>query len=250
MIYRLLILIILGTIASAGEFLDTWPPGKAEKLTYEIKTYIPRETVSTNHVDIVRPEDNKDILVITQNLEIPHQSIRMTSIERYDCRNIRLISSENHLKFPPQAKERFGTDSVIVRAKTVGDSLQIASNVDAVPSMTIPFPDDMITSTGSQLVARNMKFETGSSLRYSFINLLILFDSTPVPQEVTDSVLGKETVSIPLGTYECYKVKNTVPGGIGYSYYTTDERHIPIKIVLMDPREMKPSMTLILQKHE
>ncbi|UCD95320.1 MAG: hypothetical protein JSU69_04520 [Candidatus Zixiibacteriota bacterium] len=250
MIYRLLFLIFLGTAAVAGEFLDNWPPGKTEKLTYELKTLIPRETISYNHVEIVRSKDNQDIFIISQSLEIPHQSIRMVSIEKYDRRNIRLISSENHLKFPPQMKQRYGADSIVVKARTVGDSLKIVSSVEAIPSTTIPFPDDMITSTGSQLLARSMEFKTGGTLTYSYINLLILFDSQPVPQEVTDSVLDKESVSIALGTYECYKVKNTVPGSVGYSYYTADERRIPIKIVLMDPQGQKPSMTMILQKYE
>ena len=250
MIFRVLFLILLGTAAVAGEFLDNWPPGKTEKLTYELKTLMPGETTSYNHVEIVRSKDNQDIFIVTQNLDMPHQSVRMVSIEKYDRRNIRLISSENHLKFPPPAKQKYGTDSIVVKATTDGDSLKIVASVDAIPSTTIPFPDNTITSTGSQLMARSMEFKTGGTLTYSYVNLLILFDSQPVPQEVTDSVLARESVSIPLGEFECYKVRNTVPGSVGYSYYTADERHIPIKIVLMDPQGQEPFMIMTLQKHE
>jgi hypothetical protein len=130
------------------------------------------------------------------------------------------------------------------------DTLMVTANADIIQTGKIPIEGDYITGTGTQLLSRNMDFTTGSTSKYTFFNLLKLGEKPYMPVQATDSIVGKEEVETPAGTFECYKVKNIVPGIIGYSYYTTDNRHIKVKTELIDPQSGKVSMTHILQKYE
>ena len=60
--------------------------------------------------------------------------------------------------------------------------------------------------------------------------------------------IGTENVTTPLGSFECYKVKNIVPGGFGYSYYTKDNEHLPVMTELIHPETGKPMSTVTLVK--
>nr|MBN2276640.1 hypothetical protein [candidate division Zixibacteria bacterium] len=248
MIYRLLCLAIMISTAQASDFLDKWPTGKTESMTYEIRTFKPSETTNYNRVSITKGNDG--VFTVKQTMEIPGQKVKITSLEKYVGRNIRLISSENTFKFPEIMKEKLKTDSLVIKAKVVGDSLDITANADIVQVGKIAFGPDCVTSTGSQLMARSMDFEVGKTIKYSFVNLLQLSNQQFSPIEVIDSVVGRQQVTTPLGTFDCYKVSNTVPGTKGYSYYTADQVRLPVRIELVDPESEEILMTLILQNYE
>ncbi|PKK83927.1 MAG: hypothetical protein CVT49_05745 [candidate division Zixibacteria bacterium HGW-Zixibacteria-1] len=250
MLIRVIFLLFLASNLFAGDLVDNWTPGKTEKMTYEIKTIVPKETINYNNVVISRPADNKDILNIKQTLDISNQSIKIVSEENYSFKDLRLISSINHFFMPPMAIERLGTDSLIVKATRKGDSLFITTNSDKVPPGSMPFIGEMTTTTGSQLFVRNMNFTVGKSYKYGYINLLRITGQSFQIMEVIDSVISQEKITTPMGTYDCYKVLNTVPGALGYSYYTTDARHIPVLIELLNPETKEQVMTLTLQKYE
>ena len=107
-----------------------------------------------------------------------------------------------------------------------------------------------MTSAGSQLAVRDMKLELGQVYNYSYINLLKITGKSYQVQEITDSVLSIEKITTPLGTYDCYKVSNQSSGAIGFSYYTTDYKHIPLLIELIDPNSGEAIMVLTLQEYE
>ncbi|MEW5925610.1 MAG: hypothetical protein AB1746_16630 [Candidatus Zixiibacteriota bacterium] len=250
MLKRVLFLLFLTSNLFAGDLLDNWAPGKTETMTYEIKTIVPRETINYNNVVITRPADNKDILSVKQTLDISNQGIKIVSEEIYAFKDLRLSSSVNHFFMPPVAVEKLGTDSLIVKANRKGDTLFITTNSDKVPPGSMPFTNNMTTTTGSQLFARNMDFTIGKNHKYSYVNLLRVSGQSFQMMEVTDSIVSIEKITTPLGTFDCYKVLNTVPGALGYSYYTTDSRHLPVLVELLYPETKEKVMTLTLQKYE
>lgn len=250
MLKRVLFLLLLSSNLFAGDLLNNWTPGKTETMTYEIKTIVPRETINYNNVVITRPADNKDIINVRQTLDISNQNIKIVSEETYSFKNLLLNSSINHFYMPPVAVEKLGTDSLIVKANRKGDTLFITTNSEKIPPGSMPFSANMTTTTGSQLFARNMDFAVGKSYTYSYVNLLRLSGQSFQTMEVTDSVVSTEKITTPLGTFDCYKVMNSVPGAIGYSYYTTDSRHLPVLIELLNPSTNEQLMTLTLQKYE
>lgn len=250
MLKRVLFLLLLSSNLYAGELMKNWAPGKTETMTYEIKTIVPRETINYNNVVITRPADNKDIINIKQTLDISNQDIKIVSEENYSFKDLLLNSSINYFYMPPAAIEKLGTDSLIVKANRKGDTLFITTNSEKVPPGSMPFSTDMTTTTGSQLFARNMDFTVGKSYTYSYINLLRVTGQSFQKMEVTDSVVAIEKVTTPLGTFDCYKVLNTVPGALGYTYYTTDPRHLPVLIELLYPETKEKVMSLTLQKYE
>ena len=54
MIIRMLVILILATAVNASEFIDNWEQGKVEKLSYEIRTFLPSETVNYSDLEITR----------------------------------------------------------------------------------------------------------------------------------------------------------------------------------------------------
>jgi len=249
MFYRIVLtFLLLISSAFAADFQEILPAGKMEKMSYEIKTFKPQETVNFNDVKIASNRDGT--ITINQTLEIPNQSVTIYSTEHYDGKSLRLMNSENSFKFPRQVSEKLKTDSLVIKAEITGDSMDITANADIIQVGKIPFRDDCITSTGSQLMARSMNFKIGQSKHYSFINLLMLSNKQFSQVSVVDSVIGREEVTTSLGTYDCYKVVNLVPGTKGYTFYTAGERHLPIKIELVDPANDEILMTLILKKYE
>jgi len=250
MLIRILFLLFLASNLFAGELVDNWPRGKTEKMTYEIKTLKPRETINSNHVEITRSKDGKDIFVVDQTLHIPNQAVKIRSLEEYSAKNLLLLSSTNEFYLPPQAIQSLGTDSLIIKAIRKGDSLFIESNSDKAPAGAILAADDLTTSTGTQLVVRNMDFRKDQAYDYSFINLLRMTGQSFQPQSVHDSVISVVKITTPVGTFDCFKVSNQVPGAKGFSYYTTDSRRIPMLIELIDPQTDELIMTLTLQEYE
>jgi len=210
MLIRVLMLLLLASSLFAGELNDKWPPGKTEKMTYEIKILKPNEVINYNYV----------------------------------------ISSSNKFFLPPGALASLGVDTLVIEAVRKGDSLYITSNSDKGPSETLALESGVMTSAGSQLAIRDMNLETGRVYKYSYINLLRFTGKSYQIQDVTDSVLNIEKITTPIGTFDCYKVRNRIPGAVGFSYYTADYKHIPLLIELLDPESNETIMTLTLQEYE
>jgi hypothetical protein len=247
----LLLISLIITQPALGALIDHWPADRIEKLTYEITTHMPKETKNSLYVEIRRTNDSLPAFVMTQHLTIPLQSLEIYSVEKYDARSLQLLSSQNHFKIPDKAKEELGLDSVLVKAQPRDDSLVVTSNSFIAPAGRIPFSSDLITTSGALLVSRNMDFEVGRSVSYQYINLLKLGSSEIKPVNATDSVIGVQTISTPAGRFECFKVKNTVAGGTyGYSYYTKEQPHLPVRTELVDPQSGNISMSIILLKSE
>lgn len=250
MFARLSLLFLLSSAAVAGEFIDNWPSGKTEKLSYEIRTFLPRETENYVHIEITRDSIQSNNFTVRQTLEMPGRSLTIKSLEEYSSDTLRLISSRKHFQLPPKVREKLKTDSLIIEAVPFHDSITISSSAMIAQTGAMPFPDRCVTSTGSQLILRDMNFKIGGTSEYSFINLLKFGERTFKVVPVVDSVTGKEVVTTPAGTFECFKVKNMVPGAMSYSYYSTDRRHIPVRIELIDPKTGEISRTHVMQKYE
>ncbi len=250
MIIRMLMVLILATAVNASEFIDNWEPGKVEKLSYEIRTFQPSETVSHTDLKITRTEDKAPIFIVEQKLMIPDQSIEMYSTETYGGEVLQIVSSENSFKLPDKAAEQLEVDTLVVKAKADLGKLTINFNSRRLPRSILPLTAPLTTTVGFRLVSRNMDFKIGNTRDYEFINLLTLIDTISKAPEARDSIVGIENVRTPAGTFDCYKVKNMVTGSESYNYYTTDARHIPVKTEIIDPKSGQPTMTLILQKYE
>jgi len=250
MLIRVLMLLLLASSLFAGELNDKWPPGKTEKMTYEIKILKPNEVINYNYVEITRSNDGKNIFHVRQTLEMPIQSIKIISEEKYSAGDLNLISSSNKFFLPPGALASLGVDTLVIEAVRKGDSLYITSNSDKGPSETLALESGVMTSAGSHLAIRDMNLETGRVYKYSYINLLRFTGKSYQIQDVTDSVLNIEKITTPIGTFDCYKVRNRIPGAVGFSYYTADYKHIPLLIELLDPESNETIMTLTLQEYE
>ncbi len=250
MIIRMLAILILATAANATDFIDNWEPGKIEKLTYEIRTFQPSETVNYLDMEIRRTYDKEPTFTLKQVLKIPSQAMVLHSTETYAGENLQIVSSENSFKLPEQAVKKLEVDTLVIKARADNDKLTISFNSHGLPPSVIPLTGSLTTTVGFRLVSRNMDYKVGNTFAYEFINLFTLADTISKAPEVRDSVVGIEKVQTPAGSFECYKVKNLVSGSESYNYYTTDTKHIPVKTEIIDPQSGKPAMTLTLQKYE
>ncbi len=250
MIIRMLLILILATAVNAGEFIDDWEPDKIEKLTYEIRTFQPSETVNYSDLEITRIKDKEPTFIVKQVLRIPSQAILIQSTETYAGENLQIVSSENSIKLPEQAAKKLEVDTLVIKARADKGELTISFNSHRLPRSVIPLTGPLTTTVGFRLVSRNMDFKIGNTFDYEFINLLTLADTISKAPKARDSIVGIEKIQTPVGSFECYKVKNMVSGSISYNYYTTDTRHIPVKTEIIDPRSGKLTMTLTLQKYQ
>jgi len=248
MILRILFLLCLAGNLWGGDFFEKWKPGHTETLKYEIKTILPKETISYQSIEISREVENENILNIYLKLDMPANSIIIRSVEKYNIQEMKLIESLNYFKLPSSAIEQLGTDSIAHKAYTRGDSLVIAAkNNKLVTPGTLHFPASTVTTTASAILSRNNDFKIGKSQNYKFINLLKLNGQAFQLSEITDSISAIVEIETPLGKMECYQVMNIVAGGFGYTYFTTDERHLPVKVELMNPEKpTEPTMTVLL----
>jgi len=250
MLIRVIFLLLLASNLFAGELIDNWPRGKTEKMKYEIKTFKPRETVNYNYVEISRTKGDKDIFIVQQKLDMPSQQIKINSKEEYAAKDLRLLFSVNEFLLPERAIQTFGTDSLVIEGKRKNDSLYITSNAATAEISAIALEDRFTTSTGTQLIVRNTDFSEGMVYSYSWVNLLKFSGQAFQKQTANDSVTSIVAITTPVGTFDCFRVANIVPGAKGFSYYTTDNRHIPMLIELINPENDEILMTLTLQEYE
>ncbi|MCP4703091.1 MAG: DUF3108 domain-containing protein [candidate division Zixibacteria bacterium] len=243
-------LILLPIIAVAGNFTDNWPDGKNEKLEYEVITYGDKTNKGQNSITLTRTGGEDDIIIVTQHLAINEHVVTIKTNEKYDARTLRLISSENNFYFAPGAKVFYGIDSLVVTAQPDGESLEILASDTIAVSCRIPFYDDLVTGMGAMLLGRSCVFDTGWSRSYRQINLINLTGKPYEVQNVTDSVIGEETISLSIGSYDCYKVMKIMPNILGFSYYAKEEDHLPIMIEAFDRTGMVRLMSIHLTKRE
>jgi hypothetical protein len=183
-------------------------------------------------------------------MELQKQSVTIITTEKYSGDNLRIISSMNYIDLPPGGEKKFGTDSVVIKARRVNEYLEISSNTKLMPLSNIPYTENLMTTAGALFVTRNMDFKIGNTIKHKFVNLLKATGTIPDVPEVIDSVINIEKITVPAGTFNCYKVMNMVSGIMSFTYYTTDKKHIPVKTELIDPESGKFTMTLVLQKYE
>jgi len=161
-----------------------------------------------------------------------------------------LISSVNRFELPAKMTEQLGVDTLRIIAERIGDSLEIKTNAEIIPAEKIAFPTGYVTSAGAQLVSRNLDFAVGHVTEHTSVSLVALGNLDFAPSIMVDSVMGKENITISLGAFDCLKVKNTGRGVAGYSYYTPDPGHIPIKVDIINPETGNITISMILVKHE
>lgn len=250
MLKLLPIFLFLFSTAVAGRFVNDWPTGQVEKLSYEIKTFQPRETTNSLDVEISKSNDKEAVFTLNQKLGMPDQKITIRSIEKYVGEKLTFESSENYIELPAGAVEKFGTDSVFIKAKRAGDLIELSSNSKLVKQSSLPYYKDFFTTTGATFVGRNIDFNVGWAFRHHYANLLAQTGFDIKIMAVVDSVTGIANVSTPAGDFRCYKVKSTVEQTVSYTYYSTDKRHIPVKTELIDPRSGEVVMSVTLQKYE
>lgn len=234
----------------AENFTDNWPDGKTEKLQYEIVTYGETTNKGQNSITVTRTGGDNDIIIVTQELNINNRAVTIKTNELFDAQTFRLIKSDNYFYFASEAKVIYGIDSLKVTAQPVGESLEILASDTLAVSCRIPFYENLVTGMGAMLLGRSCVFDTGWSRSYRQINLINLTGQPYEIQNVTDSVIGEETIALAIGSYDCYKVMKIMPGILGFSYYDKEEDHLPIMIEAFDRTGMVRIMSIYLTGRE
>jgi hypothetical protein len=251
MLVRLLCLVLLAVGTMAGDFTATWPAGKAEKLSYSMTIYAPSEMTSNAVVSISRTTGAVPAFQVIQTLDIPTQQAKIVSSELYQAADLKLISSQNVIYLPPEAKAQMGVDSLVITATGGKDSVDISSNVAFIPAGKIAWAENLTTSVGLFFTSRNYDFKPGLVRHVNIINL-ISFNGRPFesyPQ--IDSLIGEESVTVPAGTFTCHKLKSQGTGSVvNYTYYSNDKKRLPIMYEATDPTSGKTIAKLTLQKVE
>ncbi|MCX6828077.1 MAG: hypothetical protein NT002_02170 [candidate division Zixibacteria bacterium] len=251
MIIRLLCLFLLAVATMAGPFSANWPAGKSEKLDYDMTIYVPSEITNHVHIEITKSTGPAPAFTLVQTLDVPSQSMKVKTTEKYRAEDMKFISSENFFKLPPEAVAQLGTDSILITAKAVKDSIEIVSSSPIIPSGTLYFPANLTTSVGAALTSRNSEFKTGTTRKFNMVNF-ISFTGQPVTVfEEGDSVLTDTTITTPAGTFKCAKVRSLGDvGAINFTYYCREKNNLPVMFEATDPSSGKPVAKLVLQKIE
>ena len=251
MIFRALItLLLLYTSVTAGDITKIWPKGVSETLTYNINVYTPKKVTNGLTVSITRLDTTTPVFETEQTIDIINQEIKMQTEERFEGDSLILTKSNNLYVLTPDMAKKMGADSIEIRAFKDGDSLKIRSNYTGAMPGAMPYYDGLTTTTGTLLTARNKDFKPGYRNEYAFVNLLFMTGKPYQAIPAADSVIDLETVTVPAGTFECYKVRNDAVGAYGYSYFTKDGLHTPVKTVMLDNDTGKPVTELILMNRE
>ena len=250
MLLRLGLLMLMALAATAGDFLANWPAGKTEKLSYEMTIYVPSEMKTVTNVEITKSAKPDSVFVIKQSFDVPAQGVQIRTTEKYRISDLRFISSENMFKFPPEAKAQLGTDTVIIKAQALQDSLEVTSNTPLAPAGKMFLPDDLTTSIGSLLTARNYDFKAGAVRKYHQIDFLN-FTGQPFSVEARgDSTIGEDSVIIPAGAFKCFKTIRPMGEQVGYTYYAKEKNHVPVMLEVVDPASGKLLTKIVLAKYE
>ncbi len=250
LIRTLIAFILLAVSVTAGDIAKVWPKGTTEKLTYNINVYTPKKVTNSLMVTITRLDTAGVVFETEQVIKIIEQDIKMASIERFEGEDLILVESENYYKFSPEIAQARGVDSIFIRAFKDGDSLRIRSNYTGAVPGAMPYYDGLTTTTGSLLTSRNKNFTPGYRNELAFVNLLLMTGKPYEAYPAADSVMGLVTVTVPAGTFECHKVRNDAINAFGYTYFTKDGLHTPVKTEMLDFETGEPVTELILVKKE
>jgi hypothetical protein len=251
MIIRLLCLFLLAVAALAGPFSANWPAGKSEKLDYDMTIFAPSEITNYVHIEITKSAGPAAAFTMIQTLDVPSQSMKVKTIEKYRVADMQFISSENFFKLPPEAMAQLGTDSILVTAKAVQDSVEVTSSSPIIPSGKFYLPANLTTSVGAALTSRNSEFKAGTTRKFNMVNF-VSFTGQPVTVfEEGDSVLTDTTITTPAGTFKCVKVRSLGDvGAINFTYYCREKNNLPVMFEAIDPTSSKPVARLVLRKLE
>jgi len=250
MLLRLALLMLLALSATAGDFFASWPAGKAEKLSYEMTIFVPSEMKTATSVEITKMAKPDSVFIIKQSFDIPSQQVEIKSTEKYRISDMRFISSDNMFKFPPEAKAQLGTDTILIKAQAVGDSIDITSNSPLAPSGRVPSYADLTTSIGAILTSRNYDFKSGNLRKYHQIDFLN-FTGQPFSVDAkTDSVAEEESITVPAGTFNCYKTMRSMGEQVGYTYYAKEKNNLPVMLEVSNSATKTPLTRIVLTKVE
>lgn len=253
MIARMIIVFcLLAVSAQAGDLTKNWSIGHSETLTFDINVYSPKKVTNTLTVTFTRQENNegKPVFSLDQKIEVHDQEITLLSKEIYEGNDLEFVMSRNTIMYPQELTEKMGTDSLSIWADVRDDSLQVRSDHTAAPPTSMPVYDGLITTAGSLLTSRSKNFTPGSRNEFAFVNLLLLTGKPFQAYPAADSVIGLDTITVPAGTFECYKVRNDVSGAYGYSYFATDSLYTPIKTEMLNINTGETITELVLTKKE
>ncbi len=243
----LLLLILCAATVYASESISSWKPG--QKITYEylIKTMQPQVTENSSIFEITRNDGDGADFTLFQKIDIPAYNSRFTSMEKYSGANLVLEQSQNTIFFQRDDSGKMVSDSVVILAEKKNDSLFVSCSRPDVPNSVLS-ENDLITSAGALFKTRFRDYKVGNEYRYETINFFVIkskamFQTTTI----VDSVVAIKNISTDLGTFECYQVKNIMPGVYGYTYYTVEDEHLPIRVELFDPATDQTIQTLTLK---
>jgi len=240
MLLRLMFILILASSLSAGELTDNWDSGKGESYEYQIFSYQPSEVENRSLLSINRSKSDPDVFDIFQEVKVLRQNVSFISMERYQADNLELVSSLNLiLNFNQEADGSLLTDTIKIDAKAENGYLNVTcSKPDITPQKVKT--DSLLTSIGTFFKMRDHDFKIGESRKYYSLNFLVIYGNQPLtPYQVVDSVIGIEKVTTLAGDFECYKVKNSVAGSYGYTYYAKDHMNLPVLVELFNPGDDK-----------
>jgi hypothetical protein len=251
MFIRLACILLLALSAVAGDFLARWPDGKTEKLYFEVTTFVPVEMKASTSMEITKSGGAQPTFTINQIFDIPAQQIKIKSVEKYRGNGLRFESANNSFKFPEEAKTQLGTDTVHLTAIAVGDSIEINSNAPKLaPAGKIAHTENLSTSVGAILASRDFDFKIGAVKKYNEVDFLT-FNGMPFhPTEDIDSVMGEQEITVPAGTFACYKLISQDPLAISYTYFTKDERRMPVMLEIYRAADTLQVVKMVLQKYE
>jgi hypothetical protein len=250
MILRLLCLALLSISAMAGDFLSDWPVGKTEKISYDMTMLIPTEMKGIVTAEITRVAQPEPMFVINQIYDIPSQEVKVITSEKYRVSDMRILFSENYFKLGPQIKAQIGTDSIVITAKAVGDSLEITSNSPLAPAGKVAIIPGLTTTTGAILTSRNFAFKLAAVRKYSQMNFLAFTGKPFLPENVADSVIGEDSASVPAGNFKCFKVLKSANGQAINAYYNKEKNHLPVMLEVVNPTTGMTSARVVLTKYE
>ncbi len=250
MILRLGFLMLLALSAAAGDFFAGWPAGKTEKLSYELTIFVPSEMKTSTNVEITKMAKPDSVFVVRQIFDLPAQKIQINSTEKYRISDMKFISSENTFYFPPEAKAQLGTDTILISGRSVNDSIEVTSNTPLAPAGKVSNPNDLTTSIGALLTGRNFDFKPGAVRKYHQIDFLN-FTGQPFTVEArSDSIIGEDNVTVPAGTFKCFKTVRSMGEQIGYTYYAKEKGNLPVMLEVINLASGKPLTKIVLTKYE
>jgi hypothetical protein len=242
-----ILILLLFCPAIADNYFDDWPVGKTEKMTYSIVTLAPVAGKSINNMKISKIADGEDkIIEVSQVIDVIDQPVKIRTIEQYNASNLELISSVSHYILAPEAKNKMNLDSLVIRAGPIGDSLEITTSTETIPSARVSMEGNLVTGIGAMLLARSRDYENNQTYNYNQVNLLSLSSDGFKAVAVIDSVYGKEMIVTGIGNFDCVKVLKTTPDIVAFSYYYKDFSNLPVMIEGFDRNSLERTMNITL----